>query len=491
MIAIERRPDAASRSAYDLIVVGGGIHGACVSLEAARRGLRPLLIERDDFGGATSANTLRVLHGGLRYLQSADVPRIRASIRERRWFSSNFPDLVRPLPCLMPLYGRGLRRPAVMRAALALNDLFSARRNHGVPASIHLPPGRILSATETAQAFPTVRRDGLLGAALWYDSIMTSSERILLEILRWSTELGGTALNYVEAVALRASDGAAIGVDAIDHTTGASLSFNAPIVINCAGPWIPGVATAFGSPAPDVFTRALAFNLLLDREPVSDAAVAVEPVGGGRMMFLVPWNGRILAGTYHTTWPSEREEPVPDESQIEDMLSHLNRAIPGLDVTRHQIVRVLAGFMPAARAGDGTPSGRPVFVDHARRGGVTGLYSSVAVKYTTARDVAEEVVTRIFGRRPLRAESGRTRRVDASARSSDDMSADDWHTIIREEAVLHLDDLLLRRADWDPASRPPAAAVAALAAELDWDVTRQEEELKRLAAARYGMETVC
>jgi glycerol-3-phosphate dehydrogenase len=490
MSVIERRPEMVARAAYDLIIVGGGIHGACLSLEAVRRGLRPLLIEKGDFGSATSANTLRVLHGGLRYLQSVDLPRVRTSIRERRWFCRNFPDLVRPLPCLMPLYGRGLRRPGVMRVALALNDLASIRRNRSVTALLHLPGGRVLDPVATARAFPNVQRDGLVGGALWYDAIMTSSERVLMEVLRWSAQLGAAALNYVEAVRLRTARGQTTGVEAIDHPTGRTLTFEAPVVINCAGPWAPAVAAGFDTPAPELFTRALAFNVIIDREPVSDAAVAVEPTGGGRMLFLVPWHGRILAGTYHATWASERAEPMPDESQIEDLLTQINLAVPGLDVARQDVVQILAGFMPAARAGDGAPSSRTVFVDHARRGGPIGLYSSVGVKFTTARDVAEQVVTKVFGRRRRHPGTGRTRRIEAMSRDPDQMTAEAWLAIVRQESVLHFDDLLLRRTDWDPLSPLPPAVLAVLAAELDWDVTRQEAELKRLAAARYGMETV-
>lgn len=411
--AIPRQPAAASRDAYDLVIVGGGIQGACLSLEAARRGLRAVLLEKGEFGSATSANSLHILHGGLRYLQSADVRRIGTSIRERRWFCTSFPELVRPLACLMPLYGRGLRRPAIMRAALAVNDLLSAGRNRGVPAQVHLPRGRILDPARTEAVFPGVRRDGLVGSALWYDAIMTSSERILLEILHWSAHLGGVTLNQMEALGLKTAGGRTTGVVALDHATGASLDFRAPVVINCAGPWTPAVAAAFGSPQPDLFTPALAFNLLLDRPPVSEAAVAVEPAGGGRMMFLVPWNGRLMAGTYHAPWPAAHEQPVPEEAQVEAMLRDLNRAVPGLGVARHDVTGVLAGFMPAARPGDGTPSSRPVCFDHAEHGGAKGFYSLVGVKYTTARDLAERVLTRVFGSRPVNPGSARPTVSDA------------------------------------------------------------------------------
>jgi glycerol-3-phosphate dehydrogenase len=171
---IERAIDQASGADHDLIVVGGGIYGIALTLEAARRGLSALLVERADYGGATSWANLRILHGGLRYLQSLDLVRFYQSVGERRWFLRHFPDLVRPLPCLMPLYGRGLKRPAVFRTALVLNDILSWRRNAGVTAAMHLPNGRLTSVAETAALFPAVERQGLQGGTLWHDAVMLS-----------------------------------------------------------------------------------------------------------------------------------------------------------------------------------------------------------------------------------------------------------------------------------------------------------------------------
>ena len=157
-----RDPSSAAREKYDLIIVGGGIHGAMLALEASGRGLAVLLVEKDDFGGATSFNSLRIVHGGLRYLQSLDVARFRESVAERRWFLANFPDLVKPLGCLMPLYNRGLKRKFVLRMAFAVNDILSRDRNSGVPPSHHLPTGRILGVEETVRIFPNIDRRAYL-----------------------------------------------------------------------------------------------------------------------------------------------------------------------------------------------------------------------------------------------------------------------------------------------------------------------------------------
>ena len=131
---------------FDVVVIGGGIYGASLLREAALRGVSACLCEALDFGGVTSQNSLRILHGGLRYLQTLDLRRFFQSVASRRSAARRFPRLVRQLPCLMPLYGPGLKRPAVMRAALALNDVLSFRRNAGVPRDLGLDRGETLTA---------------------------------------------------------------------------------------------------------------------------------------------------------------------------------------------------------------------------------------------------------------------------------------------------------------------------------------------------------
>ena len=488
---LRRDPAGAAGQRYDLVVIGGGITGACLLLEAARRGLRPLLLEQADYGHATSGNSLRILHGGLRYLQTLDLPRLRASVAERRWFSRGFPELVRPLPCLMPLYGPGLRRPAPMRAALALNDALSAGRNRGVAPSVRLPPGRVLSPAETLRVFPGARRAGLLGGALWHDVAMTSSERVMIEILRWAVAAGATALNYTRAVGLRATRGAVTGVEAVDLETGGELVFEAPVAVACAGPWAREVAGMLDGPIAVLPPLALAFNLLLDRPPVAPVAVAVTPDGGGRTYFVVPWKGRVLAGTEHLPWHGDGPA-VPGPARIRGMLEALASAVPALgDVGPGDVVRVLAGLMPTDAPGGAEPSSRDRVVDHGLEGGVRGLYSVVGVKYTTARSLAERVLRRTGAGAGTGTERDgvhgpavdRPQPVAAVRSERAVIGSAAWADIVGNEAVLHLDDLLLRRMEW-PSDAPPAQdALADLARRRGWDAERRAQELERLRTA--------
>lgn len=458
---IQRDLHAAARSPHDLIVVGGGIYGVAMTLEAARHGLRAVLVERDDFGHATSWNSLRILHGGLRYLQTLDLPRFAESVAERRWFCQHFPDLVRPLPCLMPLYKRGLKRREVFRVALWVNDWLSRRRNVGVPAALHLPPGRVLDAQETLARFPRANRRGLQGAALWHDAVMLNSQRILMEMLRWACSLGAMAINYAQALDLLEQNGRAAGLRVEDRLTGGIHELRSQAVINCAGPWSASVAASLDRQAL-AFHPSLAFNVLLDHAPLAQEALAVMPRRpGSPVYFMHPWRGRILAGTVHTPWNGQPDRPMPSESQLQAFLDDLNDAVPDWRLQRDQVLRIYAGLLPATRAGSDELAVREVIQHHADRDGPRGLWSVCGVKFTTARLVAQKTLTRAWaehgGLPPLRhAADTRPAAPDMlNLHDPADLLAGDLAPhrdallrLVREEAVVCVEDLIHRRADW-------------------------------------------
>jgi len=474
MSTITRQPERAAEADYDCIVIGGGIQGACVLLAAARRGLRVLLLERDDFGAATSWNSLRILHGGLRYLQSLDLRRFAESVAQRRWFIRHFPDMVQPLECLMPLYGQGMRRPGVLRAALALNDVFSAGRNRGVRADRHLGRGRVIGVEETRRRFPLVDTDGLRGTALWHDALMLNSQRMLIEIIRWSCALGAQALNYMPCEELLTAGGRVAGVRAQDQTDGRTHEYRAPVVINCAGPWCGELAARFDHDITALYRPSLAFNLLLEREPLSAAAVA--------------------AGTMHVPWTGPLTEPRPTADLIRRFLGDLNQAVPGLEARAAEIVRVFAGFMPTRPDSNHEPAHRPRFVAHGEHGGPAGLYTYSGIKWTTAQLEGERVMGRIFAsRRRLEASSDNPWPV-AHARCGRELlsnptvllengeaAAELVGTLAAEESVVHLDDLLLRRTGWGTIPAEAEQVAGRVGVWLGWEAARVQAERVRLA----------
>lgn len=479
---IHRDPETAAARDFDLIVVGGGIHGIMVALEATRRRLRPLLLERGDFAAATSHNSLRILHGGLRYLQSLDLGRSRESIAERSWWIRNFPDLVRPLPCLMPLYDEGLRRPAAMRAALLIND--ALRRMSVGREDDCLGRGSVLDPDEVSRLFPAADRAGLTGGALWYDLEAPSTSRLCMEALRWACHEGAVALNHVEVVKPLLQGGGLAGVEADDQLSGTRCVFRAPVVVTATGPWTRNILGDDLLPAGGTL---LAWNLLLRRPPPSTAAIALKARrSDAQTFFLVPRGPWLLAGT---GYDGEESGTIPSDDALAAFIDGLNEAMPGLRLVRDDVVRVYAGRLDAMPGG-AEPYDRATIVDAGERGGLAGLYGLTGPKLTTARASAAGLLDRAFpGVRPAAHQAFRRGRRSYAA---DEVAVERWlegerlEVLVRlagEEAAFHLDDLLLRRTPlgdrpWDALRVAPQLCRA-----FGWSDLRRQREIDRLRDA--------
>lgn len=441
MTNIERDPQALRDERFDVVVIGGGIYGACLLLEASRRGLRALLVERDDFGGHTSWNSLRIVHGGLRYLQTADFARFRRSVAEQAWWLREFPDLVKPLPCLMPLYNRGLRRTGIMRAALSINDVLARpiRRRVAGDANL-LQCGGIIDAKATLEQFPAVNPSGLRGGAIWYDAFMESPQRLLIEVLRWANAAGGKSLNYMKCTGLLSAGDVVSGIKSRCSLTGDEYEFLGNNVINCAGSWSRLVAAGVESERKDY---ARAFNIVVGCKPFSRSALALTPKATNdkpTTWFAVPYRGQTMIGTAHLP---PGDEISPTASQVQALLDEVNRTVTELPLTLDDVLAVLPGRLPAATNGSHFPGKSPRIRTNDR---LRGLTSVEGVKYTTARHVAEQTLAATLGSLPDCQQLQRPQPVTRPTLDST-ISASDLHKWIAEESVQHIDDLIFRRQD--------------------------------------------
>lgn len=402
---MKRDPAALSRSVYDLAVVGGGIYGICAAHEAARRGLAVCLVERADFVSATSSNSLKTVHGGLRYLQHADFRRMRESIRERAMLLRTAPHLVRPLPFVIPTYGHGLRSKAVMRAALRLNDVIGFDRSAGVREGRRIPPGRVIGREEVRAMVPDLDPRGLTGGAVWYDCQIANTERLALAYLRAAVEAGAVCANHVEATGLRLRDGRVLGLQARDRLTEDAFDIQARTVLNAAGPWadrllqtLPGargVRQFHPSKAMNLVTRRLfgdhAIGFTVPTEFRDSDALLNK---GTRLFFVVPWKQYSLIGTRHLPYDGSPDDFRITEEDIAVFLGEIRTACPSAGLGRKDVLAVLGGLLPEVPR----PGPHEVQLvkhsrvcDHANEG-AAGLISTVGVKWTTARLTAEEAV---------------------------------------------------------------------------------------------------
>ena len=286
---------------FDLLVVGGGMHGACIAWEAVLRGLSVALVEQTDFASGTSANSLKVIHGGLRYLQSADFKRMRQSIKARQPLMKIAPHLVHPLPVVVPTYGRSIKGKEAMSVALMANDVISCDRNLSLSdPQKHIPTGQILSKADCLKILPDLPTKGLTGAARFYDAQVYNSEQLVLAFIRSAAERGAQIASYARVTGFETANGRVTAANVTDQLTGDSFSISAKTIINASGPWIGQLIADATNDAVEPQPLAKAMNLVVPALFGTDNNCAVgitsrEP--GTRLLFNAPWRGKSLVGT--------------------------------------------------------------------------------------------------------------------------------------------------------------------------------------------------
>jgi glycerol-3-phosphate dehydrogenase len=523
-----------SREPFDVLVVGGGIHGAAAAREAAARGFTTALIEQGDFGHATSANSLKIIHGGLRYLQRADLAKVRDSVRARRAVLQRFPHLAAPLPCVLPTRGLGKRGRPAMAAALLLNDLLSADRNRGVTSSCRLPGGRTISRSELERLAPHLADERASGGALWYDGIALDTERLVLELVLDADAGGAAVANHLCAEGFLRHKDRVEGVIARDAIGGGTLEIRARVTISAAGPWLgqlePRLASADGGPG-----YAKAINIVVGRRIFGDAAVGVESSSRAkRLFFFVPWRGGTMIGTLYLPHQGPPGDCAVTTRDLEEMVGEVNRIHPAAALAPEEVRFAHVGLLPLAPGLDPAAAAesrllqRPRLIDAARECGVEGLVGIVGIKYTTGMTVGARAVdlaaarigkaaarprrqpprtldpatappgidaalagrlARTYGAgaapilRDIAADSARARRITPAQATT---VAEVTHAV-REEMALSLADIVLRRTPLGTFGHPGREALAACAAAagetLGWDAARRERELGLVEAA--------
>jgi glycerol-3-phosphate dehydrogenase len=474
---------------HDLVVVGGGIHGACIAWDAAQRGLQVALLERYDFGSGTSASSLRIVHGGLRSLARGNLRRMRESNRERSALLRIAPTLVEPLPVVVPTTGWGASSRPALGAALRLNDLLSRNRNRGLDSDHQLLPGRLLSPEECRRLFEAFP-DGSTGGAQWWDARMRHPERLTLAFVRAAAAHGAAAANYCQMDQLVVDSGTATGVRATDVLGGETLEVRGRRVVIAAGPWTPLLCGQVSAAAPQAFALNVEVGERLAEAAVgvrSPAGRADDPVmGGHRFMFLVPQDASTLLGTWYVPWQGQDPDALVRRGAVA-LLAEFNAACPGLALSETDLLRCQWGLLPLKAGREtgraGALADRARVIDHGLALGPRGMLSVEGVKFTTARGIAEYVVDGVVaslgrGRIPCRSAEVR---ID---RPEDDLGGPMRAQIeraIREEMAVRLSDLIFRRTSLSlqpPPTRGVVADVARIVADiLGWTPAQEAAEI--------------
>jgi glycerol-3-phosphate dehydrogenase len=382
----------------DVLVIGGGITGVGVARDAAMRGLRTVLLEQNDFGSGTSSRSSRLVHGGLRYLETGDLHLVLEANRERRVLLRIAPHLVWPLRFVFPLH-RGDRIPLWRLAAgMFLYDLLALFRN--------VRTHRMLGKRALLEAEPMLRERGLIGGARFYDA-QCDDARLVLATARSAIHHGALAANYVAVLALERTAGRVVGAQVEDRLTGERATIRASVVVNATGPWADRVRRLEDAGAAPLLQPTKGIHVVVDRSRLDhrDAIIFTSPIDG-RILFILPWGDLSYIGTTDTDTTD-----LPDRMSISDedkvyLLRSANARFPNARLGLDDVRATWAGLRPLLSDRQGRDESSRTR-EHAIVQGSGGMLTIVGGKLTTYRVMAKQVVDRAI--RELRFRDGRPR----------------------------------------------------------------------------------
>ncbi|MCG3204767.1 MAG: Aerobic glycerol-3-phosphate dehydrogenase [Elusimicrobia bacterium] len=365
---------------FDLVVVGGGITGAFTAWEASRRGLKVALLEKNDFGGGTSANSLKVIHGGFRRIKKGDLWGMWQGMVNRSEYLKLAPHLVRPLPVVVPLYGNKWLQSLCGWGATFLYNLFSKDLINGASNSF-------VNKETVLRLVPGLPRQSLAGGVLFHDAQAFHTERLTWGVVQSFIEAGGVAVNYAHVQEPLKEINQIKELVVQDVLNEDHMKVFTKSVVWAMGPWTVQQGSKRVS-----FARAL--NLVVHRRWSSHAFGLSGP--SGRFYFFAPWNGMTLVGT-HQKWDGPfNEDKRGVEELAEEFRVELNENYPAFQINKEDIVSVHAGWVPAQgpekEKGNAELSEKPLLLDHASSGGIQGCLTLIGVKYTGAPRVARQAV---------------------------------------------------------------------------------------------------
>jgi glycerol-3-phosphate dehydrogenase len=383
--------DRLERDEFDVLVIGGGITGAGVALDAASRGLRTALVERDDFASGTSSKSSKLVHGGIRYLKNREFGLVHEALRERQRLLENAPHLVEPLPFLFPVIApEGSSKRASRTLALVavvglwLYDAVGGWRI----GKLH----RKISVDEAVGHMPALDRDRLTGAFVYLDG-RTDDARLTLAILKTAAiELGATVANYTCVSGLTRADGRVNGASVVDTRSGRTVDVRARVVVNAAGVWSDDVRGLERGENPRSIRPAKGVHITVPaaRLPVDIAAI-LQVTGDDRVVFVVPWGEHVYVGTTDTDYTGDLDDPVCNRDDVQQLLEVVNACVKD-PITEADVVGTWAGLRPLISDVHASEKTADLSRKHRVMSSEGGLVTVTGGKLTTYRQMASDAV---------------------------------------------------------------------------------------------------
>ncbi len=410
LVVLARRAaiEAIAGQRFEVLVIGGGITGAGVALDAASRGYSVVLLERGDYAIGTSSRSSKMVHGGLRYLQNLDLGLVREALLERQLMVQLAPHLVYPTPFVVPSFGEE-RRDRKLGLGLNMYDVMATTRvgrgrrelrSSEGDASYSWSPDRhrTIDREELLELVPVLAARDPNDAYLFYDC-QTDDVRLVLTVLGEAERFGSVMLNGAEVTEILSANGRASGVAFLEADSGERIEVEADNVVNATGVFADRIRPEEVVEEEDVprIKPSRGTHLLIDRDVISTGTAAcIVPAAEGRMIFALPWYGRTLVGTTDNDYTGDIEHPRPAAADVQYLLDAVN-AFFGLEVRRSDLVGAYAGVRPLIATGDPKRS-----VDISRKAELyetsSGMLTITGGKLTTWRRMAKQTVDRIVER---------------------------------------------------------------------------------------------
>lgn len=369
---------------FDLLVIGGGITGAGIALDATTRGMKVALVDMQDFAAGTSSRSTKLVHGGLRYLKQFQIKQVAEVGRERAIVYENGPHVTIPEWMLLPIYRGGSLGKFTTSIGLSIYDLLAGVNTHERKT--------MLDVKQTLEKAPLLRKDGLIGGGL-YVEYRTDDARLTIEVIKAAIEKGAIALNYSKVENLIYDNGKIIGAEVVDQTTKEIYQINAKTVVNATGPWVDTIRVKDDSKRGKVLQLTKGVHIVIDQSKFPLKQAVYFDTRDGRMVFAIPREGKVYVGTTDTFYNENPMNPQMTESECEYLLNAISYTFPEVNITKEDVESNWAGLRPLIWEEGKNPS------EISRKDEIweseSGLITIAGGKLTGYRKMAEKIVDRV------------------------------------------------------------------------------------------------
>lgn len=366
---------------WDIVIIGGGASGLGAAVDAAKRGYKTLLLEKNDFAKGTSSRSTKLVHGGVRYLQNGDISLVIEALKERGIMKRNAPHLVKDMSFVIPFYDWW--NSPFYGLGLKVYDMMAGNMGLG--------PSTLLDKKETVELINNVKQEGLKGGVIYHDGQFDDS-RMAITLGLTATDLGATLINYIEVTGLTKQDSLITGLEVLDHESGEQFTIKTKVVINATGVFSDLIVKMDQPQAQPMIRPSQGVHLVLERSFLDGPhAIMIPHTSDGRVLFAVPWYDHVVVGTTDTPIDLAIEEPIALEEEINFILSNASQYMTKKP-KREDVKSVFAGLRPlAAQQGDSTQT-KEVSRHHKVNVSTSGLISVLGGKWTTYRKMGEDTI---------------------------------------------------------------------------------------------------